>query len=346
MNKKMMAIGLVIAIVLGNGGSVWANLEVNGAGASFPFPIYSKWFDEYRNVDPSVQINYQSIGSGGGIRQITARTVDFGATDGPMTDEALASLDRDLLHIPTVIGSVAVVYNIPGFSAGLNLTGDIVADIYLGVINRWSDPRIVEHNPGVDLPDLAIAVARRSDGSGTTFTFSDYLSNVSETWKDTVGTGNALKWPVGLGARGNEGVAGLVSQLPGAIGYVEQAYAEQNDLAQAAIKNKAGNYIMPSLEGASLAAAGVEMPGDYRVSIVNADGPDAYPIATFTWLLVYENAYHQARGQKLAEFLYWAITEGGDSARELHYSPLPEDVVEMVQETLKQLHYNGELFLK
>lgn len=346
MNKKMMVVGFVIALILGNVGSVSANLEVNGAGASFPFPIYSQWFDEYRTVDPSVQINYQSIGSGGGVRQISARTVDFGATDGPMTDEALAALDRKLLHIPTVIGSVAVVYNVSGASAGLNLTGEILADIYLGTITQWNDPRIVEINPGVNLPDLTIAVARRSDGSGTTFTFSDYLSNVSESWKETVGMGNALRWPVGLGAKGNEGVAGLVSQLPGAIGYVEQAYAEQNNLAQAAIKNKAGNYIIPSLEGASLAAAGVEMPEDYRVSIVNADGPDAYPIATFTWLLVYENAYNQARGQKLAEFLYWAITEGGDFARELHYAPLPEDVVEMVQETVKQLHYNGNKFLK
>lgn len=348
MNKRMvLVVSLVFALVVINMGSVFAaNLQIDGAGASFPYPIYSKWFDEYRKIDPSVQINYQSIGSGGGIRQISAKTVDFGATDAPMTDEALAALDRELIHIPTVIGSVAVVYNIPGVPSGLKLTGDIVADIYLGTITKWNDVRITEINPGVNLPDLAIAAARRSDGSGTTFTFSDYLSNISTVWKETVGTGSALRWPVGLGARGNEGVAGLVRQLPGAIGYVEQAYAEQNNLSQVALKNKAGYYVMPSLVGASLAAAGVEMPDDYRVSIVNADGPDAYPIATFTWLLVYKNAFDQAKGQKLADFIWWAIHEGDSFAIELHYSPLPEAVISKLQGTLKQLNFNGNTFLK
>ena len=346
MGKRSLVVALVLMLTLSTAGTALANLQINGAGASFPFPIYSRWFDEYRQIDPAVQINYQSIGSGGGISQITARTVDFGATDGPMTDEALAELDRKLLHIPTVIGAVSVVYNIPGVDSGLKLTGDILADIYLGEITNWNDARIAEINSDIVLPHLSIAVARRSDGSGTTFTFSDYLSSVSETWKNRVGAGNALRWPVGLGAKGNEGVAGLVRQLPGAIGYVEQAYAEQNNLSQAALQNKAGNYIMPSLEGASLAAAGVDMPSDFRVSIVNAAGEQAYPIATFTWLLVYENAFDEAVGGKLAEFLLWAVTEVAPYSEGLHYTPLTAEGEEMVKDTLKQLHFNGTPFLQ
>lgn len=319
-------------------------LQLTGAGASFPYPIYSKWFDEYHKLT-GVQINYQSIGSGGGVRQTLARTVDFGATDAPMTDEELAQADSTIVHIPTVIGAISVVYNIPGVPSGLKLTPDVLVDIFLGDITRWNDARIQELNPELRLPNLAIAVARRADASGTTFTFSDYLSTVSEKWESTVGRGRSLNWPTGLGARGNEGVAGLVRQLPGAIGYVEQAYAEQNNLAQVALRNKDGNFVMPSLDGASLTAAGVDMPADYRVSIVDGAGPDAYPIATFTWLLVYEEAFDYETGKALADFLWWAIHDGQKLAPELDYAPLPDAVVKMLEETLLGMTYNGEPLL-
>lgn len=310
------------------------SVQLTGAGASFPFPIYSKWFDEYYRLT-GVQINYQSIGSGGGVRQMLARTVDFGASDAPMTDEELAQADGEIIHIPTVIGAVSIVYNIPGIpQSGLKLTPDVLTDIFLGEITRWNDPRIQQLNTDLNLPDLAIAVARRADASGTTFTFSDYLSSVSDKWAQRVGTGRSLNWPTGLGARGNEGVAGLVRQLPGAIGYVEQAYAEQNQLAQAALQNKDGYFVLPSLEGASLTAAGVEMPADYRVSIVNGAGKDAYPIATFTWLLVYKEASDEEKGRALLEFLDWAIHDGQAFAPELDYAPLPDQVVTQLEETL------------
>lgn len=318
--------------------------QLTGAGASFPYPIYSKWFDEYHRLT-GIQINYQSIGSGGGVRQMLARTVDFGATDAPMTDGELAEAERAIVHIPTVIGAVSVVYNIPGLPTGLKLTPEVLVDIFLGEITRWNDPRIAELNPDLTLPNLAIAVARRADASGTTFTFSDYLSTVSEKWLQTVGRGRSLNWPIGLGGRGNEGVAGLVRQLPGAIGYVEQAYAQQNNLAQVALRNKDGNFVMPSLEAASLTAAGVDMPADYRVSIVDGAGPDAYPIATFTWLLVYEDAFDYERGKALADFLWWAIHDGQQFAPELDYVPLPERVVQQLEETLLGLTYNGQALL-
>lgn len=347
LKKKLMTGSILLALILMVVSPVMAApLQLDGAGASFPYPIYSKWFDIYLDVDPDVQINYQSIGSGAGIRQILAKTVDFGASDSPMTDEELAEAEGEILHIPMVIGSTAVVYNMPGISSGLKLTGDLLADIYLGKVTQWNDPKIAELNPDLNLPKLAITVIRRSDGSGTTFTFSDYLSSVSEEWAEKIGTGKALRWPVGLGGKGNEGVAGLVKQLPGAIGYVEQAYADQNNLSQAAMQNKAGNFVLPSLKGASLAAAGVDMPADYRVSIVNADGEESYPIATFTWLLVYKDAVDEVRGRKLAKFIWWAIHDGGSYAEELHYAPLPDAVVEMLEGTLKELNYNGEPFLK
>lgn len=345
--KKLLSVSMMVALVLILAvPAMAAPLQLDGAGASFPYPIYSKWFDEYLKVDPSVQINYQSIGSGAGIRQILAKTVDFGASDSPMTDAELAEADGEILHIPMVIGSTAVVYNIPGISSGLKLTGELLADIYLGKVTMWNDGRIAQLNPDLKLPKLPIVVVRRSDGSGTTFTFSDYLSSVSSEWAEKVGTGKVLKWPVGLGGKGNEGVAGLVRQLPGAIGYVEQAYAEQNNLSQAAMRNKSGNFVLPSLKGASLAAAGVEMPADYRVSIVNADGEEAYPIATFTWLLVYKDAVDEVKGRKLAEFIWWAIHDGGSYAEALHYAPLPEAVVMTLEDTLKELNYNGTPFLK
>lgn len=320
-------------------------VQLTGAGASFPYPIYSKWFDEYYR-ETGVQINYQSIGSGGGVRQLLSRTVDFGASDAPMTDEELAQAERPIVHIPTVIGAVSVVYNIPGVpQSGLKLTPEVLADIFLGEITRWNDPRIQALNPDLNLPNTHIIVARRADASGTTYTFSDYLSAVSEKWAQRVGVGRSLNWPTGLGARGNEGVAALVRQTPGAIGYVEQAYAEQNNLAQAALQNKDGYFVLPSLEGASLAAAGVEMPPDYRVSIVNGSGKDAYPIATFTWLLVYQDAWDHEKGKHLAEFLWWAIHDGQRFAPELNYAPLPDAVVKSLEETLAGLVYNGQPLL-
>lgn len=341
---KVLVLATLILLVANTG--VFAQpVQLTGAGASFPYPIYSKWFDEYYQLT-GVQINYQSIGSGGGVRQTLARTVDFGATDAPMTDEELAQADRPIVHIPTVIGAVSIVYNVPGVpESGLKLTGDIVADIFLGEITHWNDPRIQEINPDLNLPKIAIAVARRADASGTTFTFSDYLSSVSQKWAQRIGKGRSLNWPTGLGARGNEGVAGLVRQLPGAIGYVEQAYAEQNNLAQVALQNKDGYFVLPSLEGASLTAAGVDMPADYRVSIVNGSGKDAYPIATFTWLLVYEEAFDYEQGKALAEFLNWAIHDGQKFAAELDYAPLPESVVKQLETTLAGLTYNGEPLL-
>lgn len=340
----VVLIGLLLAMSVLTPGLAQTT-RLTGAGASFPYPIYSKWFDEYHK-QTGVQINYQSIGSGGGVRQTLARTVDFGASDAPMTDEELAQAERPIVHIPTVIGAVSVVYNIPGVNdSGLKLTPDVLADIFLGEIERWNDPRIVELNPDLKLPNLSIAVARRADASGTTYTFSDYLTSVSDKWAERVGTGRSLNWPTGLGARGNEGVAGLVRQLPGAIGYVEQAYAEQNRLAQVALQNKDGNFVLPSLEAASLAAAGVDMPADYRVSIVNPSGKDAYPIATFTWLLVYTDAWDYAQGKALADFLWWAIHEGQSYAPELDYAPLPDAVVKQLEETLAGLTYNGQPLL-
>lgn len=344
--RSLRVTALTALVVLFAFSGVFAQpLQLTGAGASFPLPIYSKWFDEYNKLT-GVQINYQSIGSGGGVRQTLARTVDFGASDAPMTDEELAQAERPIVHIPTVIGAVSVVYNIPGIAqSGLKLTPAVLADIFLGEITRWNDARIKDLNPGLDIPNLAIAVARRADASGTTFTFSDYLTTVSDKWAEKVGTGRSLNWPTGLGARGNEGVAGLVRQLPGAIGYVEQAYAEQNRLAQVALQNKDGYFVLPSLEGASLTAAGVDMPADYRVSIVDGSGKDAYPIATFTWLLVYTQAFDYEQGKALADFLWWAIHDGQKFAPELDYAPLPDKVVKQLEETLSGLTYNGRPLL-
>lgn len=319
--------------------------QLTGAGASFPYPIYSKWFDEYYR-QTGVQINYQSIGSGGGVRQLLEGTVDFGASDAPMTDEELAQAERPIAHIPTVIGAISVVYNVPGVpQSGLKLTPDVLADIFLGEITRWNDARIKELNPDLTLPNSYIIVARRSDASGTTYTFSDYLASVSDKWAARVGVGRSLKWPTGLGQRGNEGVAALVRQNPGAIGYVEQAYAEQSRLAQVALQNKDGYFVLPSLEGASLTAAGVEMPADYRVSIVNGSGKDAYPIATFTWLLVYTDASDHQKGKQIADFLWWAIHDGQEYAAELNYAPLPDAVVKSLEQTLAGLVYNGQPLL-
>jgi phosphate transport system substrate-binding protein len=315
---------------------------LNGAGATFPNPIYQKWFSEYHKVHSDVQVNYQSIGSGGGIRQITEATVDFGASDMPMTDDQLkaaqAKLNTKVLNIPTVLGADVPAYNIPGVSAELKFTPEILAGIFLGHINNWNDPAIAKANPDVKLPSQEIIVVHRSDGSGTTFIWTDYLSKVSPEWKSQVGAGTSVNWPKGLGGKGNEGVAGSIRQLPGTIGYVELIYAVQNKIAYGSVRNSAGEFVKASLDSVTAAAGSVaKMPADFRVSITNAPGKDAYPISSFTWLLVPVQAKDPARGKILADFLNWMVNDGQKMTASLSYAPLPENVVAKVKETIKQV---------
>ena len=313
-------------------------ITLNGAGATFPYPIYSKWFDEFHKKNPSAQINYQSIGSGGGIRQITARTVDFGATDGPMTNDQQFAVDGKILHIPTVLGAVVPIYNVPGVSGKLNISGAALADIFLGNIKSWDDPALAALNPGVNLPGAPIIVVHRSDGSGTTFCFVDYLSKVSPEWNKKVGKGTAVNWPAGLGGKGNEGVSGTVKQTPNSIGYVELIYAKQNSIPFMAVKNKAGKFVDASVDTVTAAASGAaqNMPKDFRVSITDAAGDNAYPISTFTWLLIYEKTGGQ-KGQILKDFLGWMVEDGQKIAPQLGYAPLPSAVAAMVRETIKNI---------
>jgi phosphate transport system substrate-binding protein len=311
---------------------------VNGAGATFPYPIYSKWFDAYTHVDPSVRFNYQSIGSGGGQKQILAQTVDFGASDGPMSDENLAKAPGKLLHIPTVAGADVVSYNLPG-NPKLKLDGQTIVDIFMGKITKWNDAKIAGQNPDVSLPNQDIVVVHRSDGSGTTYIFTDYLSNVSHAWQQKVGKGTSVKWPVGLGGKGNEGVAGLIKQTPGAVGYIELIYAIHNKLAFAEVKNKEGRYVTPTLESVSAAMATATIPDDFRFSMVNAPGADSYPIAGATWLLVYAQQKDAAKGKKLVEFLKWALTEGEKMAMDLDYAPLPENLQKRVLQRIEEIKY-------
>jgi len=329
---SIAAIGCLFAAQTG----VFAQMLINGAGATFPYPIYSKWFDEYAKVDPSVRFNYQSIGSGGGQNQILAQTVDFGASDGPMSDENLAKAPGKILHIPTVAGAVVVTYNIPG-DPKLKLDGPTLADVFLGKITKWNDQRIAGLNPGVKLPDSDLVVVHRSDGSGTSFIFTDYLSGISPQWEKDVGRNTSVKWPAGLGAKGNEGVAGQVKQLPGTIGYVELAYALQNKLPFADLKNAAGNFITASLDSVTEALATAKIPEDFRFSMVNPPGAKAYPIAGATWLLVYEQQKDPAKGRKLVAFLNWALTKGEGMASGLDYAPLPEKVRLRVLERVKTI---------
>lgn len=315
-----------------------AQMLINGAGATFPYPIYSKWFNEYAKVDPSVRFNYQSIGSGGGQKQILAETVDFGASDGPMSDENLAKAPRTLWHIPTVAGADVISYNLPG-NPKLRLDGPTIANIFLGKITKWNDPAISATNSGVSLPDQDIVVVHRSDGSGTTYIFTDYLSNVSSEWKEKVGKGTSVSWPVGLGGKGNEGVSGQIRQVPGALGYIELAYAKQNQLPYADMKNAAGNYITPSIETVTAALATATIPEDFRFSMVNPPGEKAYPIAGTTWLLVYQQQKDAAKGRKLVEFLKWAYTEGEKMATTLDYAPLPDNVQARVLKRIAQISY-------
>src|SRR5262249_903694 len=320
-------LGLVVA--LGLSASASAQMMINGAGATFPYPIYSKWFDEYAKVDPSVRFNYQSIGSAGAQKQILAETVDLGASDGPMSDENLAKAPGELPHMPTVAGPVVMTYNLPG-NAALKFDGETIADIYLGKITKWNDPKIAALNPGTKLPDNDIVVVHRSDGSGTTFIFTDYLSKVSPEWKQKAGNNTSVSWPTGLGGKGNEGVSGQVKPVPGAIGYIELIYALQNKMSFADIKNAAGQIVKPSLESVTAALSTAEIPDDFRFSMTNAPGSDAYPIAGTTWLLVYQQQKDPSKGKKLVEFLKWALTKGEGMARDLNYAPLPDNVQQRV----------------
>ena len=317
---------------------VMAQTTLNGAGATFPYPIYSKWFSEYHKLHLDIQMNYQSIGSGGGIRQVIAGTVDFGASDGPMTDDQLKEAKMKIFHIPTVLGADVPAYNIPGVTVELKFTPDALAGIFLGRITKWNDKAITSVNPGVNLPDRDIVVVHRSDGSGTTYIWTDYLSKISSDWESQVGKGASVKWPIGLGGKGNEGVAGLVRQLPGSIGYVELIYAVQNNISYGSVKNSAGIFVKASLESVTAAAASApKMPADFRVSITNAPGKDAYPISSFTWLLIPQQSKDAAKGKILADFLNWMVTDGQKMTAALSYAPLPHGVVQKVKEAIKQV---------
>jgi len=329
----LLLAGLALAL------PVMAQTTLNGAGATFPYPMYSKWFSEYNKLHPEVQINYQSIGSGGGIRQVLNGTVDFGASDGPMSDEQLSQSKAKILHIPTVLGAVVPAYNVPGISGEVKFTPDALAGIFLGKITNWNDPAITKVNPGVNFPNQPIIVIYRSDGSGTTFIFTDYLSKISKDWANTVGKGTSVKWQIGMGGKGNEGVAGQVRQLQGSIGYVELIYAVQNKIPYGSVRNAAGNFVKATLDGVTEAASSAKsMPADFRVSITNAPGKTAYPISSFTWLLIPAQAKDAQKGKIIADFLNWMVNDGQKMTGQLSYAPLPDSVVEKVKAAIKQIH--------
>jgi phosphate transport system substrate-binding protein len=311
--------------------------KLTGAGATFPYPIYSKWFSEYSSAHPGVEVNYASIGSGGGITQVTKGLVDFGASDMPMTDAALSASPIKLIHIPTVLGAVVPIFNVPGVS-DLKFSGDVLADIYLGKVNNWNDARIAKDNPGAKLPDQKIIVVHRSEGSGTSFIWTDYLSKVSKEWSDGPGKGSSLNWPIGVGGKGNEGVAGLIRQLPGAIGYVELIYALQNKINYGDVKNASGNFVKASIDGVTEAAASVkQMPADYRISITNAPGANAYPISSFTYLLIPAKSADPGKGKVLKDMLSWILKSGEGEVSQLSYAPLPEALQQKVLNTVYAL---------
>jgi len=314
-------------------------IQINGAGATFPYPIYSKWFAEYNTLHPNVQINYQSIGSGGGIRQVTSQTVFFGATDGPMTNEQLLAAPSKILHFPTVLGADVPVYNIPGVTAELKFTGPVLADIFLGKMTKWNDPAITKLNAGVNLPATDITVVHRSDGSGTTYIWVDYLAKVSPEWLKKVGVATAVNWPTGVGGKGNEGVAGLVTQTPGSIGYVELIYALQNKISYGSVQNMAGEFLKATEQSVTAAAAdaAAKMPADFRVSITNAEGKGVYPVSSFTWLLLYENPKDKAQSKIMVDFVKWALTDGQKFAGQLGYAPLPAEVVKLEMAALAKI---------
>jgi phosphate transport system substrate-binding protein len=333
MRVKLKWIAAVLTVIMAG---VAGAQNINAAGATFPYPIYNRWFTEYNQQHPNIKINYQSIGSGGGIKQASDGTVDFGASDGPMSDQQLSDAKIKLLHIPTVLGAVVPVYNLPGINKPLNFSGDVIADIYLGKISKWDDPRLKQDNPGVNLPSKQILPVYRSDGSGTTYIFTDYLSKVNPDWVGRVGKGTSVKWPAGVGAKGNEGVSGMVRQTPGAFGYVELIYALQNKMEYGAVKNAAGKYLQGSPDGvtAAAAAAAKTMPADYRVSITNAPGPNSYPISSFTWLLIPKQFADPAKGAAVKGFLQWMLEHGESEATSMGYAPLPAQVQAMVKKTI------------
>lgn len=343
-------LGLTLGIVMVLGAAVptpaQQPLMLNGAGASFPFPLYSKWAQVYE-AERGVRINYQSIGSGGGIRQFMAKTVDFGATDGPMTDELIRQAGGRPLHIPMVAGAVVPVYNIPGVGPGLNFTPDVLADIFLGKITKWNDPRLTAANPAARLPAAEIVVVRRSDGSGTTAIWVNYLSKVSKEWKDKVGEGTSVNWPIGIGGKGNEGVAGLVKQTPNSLGYVELAYALTNQITFGHMRNRAGQFVRPSLSSTTRAVEGALrlIPEDYRIFFTDPAGRDAYPVAGFTWILIYGDQPDPIKGRAIVEFLWWATHEGQKYAPTLLYAPLPKSLVQRVEGTLKTVTAQGKVIL-
>ena len=344
-------VAITFVIVLMSLGATGAQTIVNGAGATFPFPLISKWSNEYHKLKPNIQINYQSIGSGGGIRQLLAGTVDFGASDAPLTDEQIADAQKahgEVLHMPETLGAVVIVYNIPGVSQTLKFDGETIADIYLGKITQWDDQRVKSLNPDVKLPNTRIIVAHRADGSGTTYIFADYLSKVSSQWKDKVGKSTSLNWPVGIGGKGNEGVSGQVQRTPGAIGYVELIYALQNNISFADVKNQGGVFVRPSISGVTeaLANAAKTLPADLRFSITNAPGNNSYPISSATWLIVYKKQINFEQGKAVVDFIHWVVTEGQKYSTALDYAPLPENIQKLDVEKLRMVEYNGKSLLK
>lgn len=336
---------LVVSIACNGGGtnSGTSSVSLQGAGATFPNPLYQKWLSEYGKAHPNVKIDYQSIGSGGGIKQLKEQTVDFGASDAPMKDDDLKAAPGEIVHIPTVLGAVILTYNLEGLKAPLRFSPEAVADIFLGKIKKWNDPKIAADNPGVTLPTSDITVVTRSDGSGTSAVFTDYLSKVSPEWKEKVGAGTSPRWPVGISGKGNEGVTGSVKSTPNTVGYIELAYAVQNKLPVAQIKNSSGNYIEPSIDAVTSAAAGsiATTPEDLRVSITNAAGPQAYPISSYTYILVYKNQKDAAKGKALVDFLWWGIHDGEGFAKELRYAPLPAEIVKRAEAKINSVTANG-----
>ena len=341
----MKRIAGILLVALALAGILWADsaLSINGAGATFPYPMYSKWFDEYHKKNPNIQINYQSIGSGGGIKQVTEGTVDFGATDGPMNDEQLKAFQEKhgsgILHFPTVLGAVVPTYNIRGVEASLNFTPEALAGIFLGKITKWNDPAITDANKGIKLPANEIVVVHRAESSGTTYVWTDYLTKVSDEWKTKVGKGAAVNWPVGLGAKGNEAVTGTVKNTPNSVGYVELIYAEANKIPYGSVKNAAGVFVKASLAAVSAAAAGAakEMPDDFRVSITNVPGKSAYPISSFTWLLIPEKFSDAAKRDAIKGFVKWMLADGQTYAENLSYAKLPKEVVAMELKAIEKI---------
>ncbi len=324
--------------------SAGGEIKIQGAGATFPNPLYQKWFTEYNKAHANVKFDYSSLGSGAGINQISSRTVDFGGSDAPMKDAQLKAAPGEILHIPTVLGAVVITYNLPSVTTDLKLTPEAVAGIFLGKITKWNDPAITSQNAGVSLPDAAITVVHRSDGSGTSFVFTDYLSKISPEWKDKVGADTSVQWPAGGGEKGNEGVTGRVKGTPNSIGYVELIYAEENKLPVAPIRNPAGRFVRPSLDSTTAAAASVsgQMPDDLRVSITNAPGDDAYPIASFTYLLVYKEQQDEQKGKQLVDFMWWAIHDGEQMAKDKLFAPLPNEVVKKAEAKIQSITFQGK----